>query len=482
MDKKSAGDFLRKPPASVEAEQAVLSAILTNNKAFERVGEFLKPEHFVEAMHQKIYAAIAKLVEKGHQADVSNLKDYLKSKDEIIDVDMEYLAKLTGGGVSVVSARNYGELVYDLAMRRSLIEVGTDIVNDAFSGNIVDKNSRIQIETAEQKIYDLAIEGYVEGGLKNFEETLTSSMKGIEQAYKNDGHISGISTGFDALDKKLGGLQPSDLLIIAGRPGMGKTALGLNIAFNVANEVLNKRAPTKLTGPVAFFSLEMSSDQLASRVLSFSAEVPGHKMRIGAISDEEFLRVTEHSRALGSLPMYIDDTPDISVSGIRTRARRLKRTHGGLSLVVIDYVQLIGSSGPRRQDNRVQEVSEITRALKVLAKELDVPVIALSQLSRGVEARDDKRPLLADLRESGSIEQDADVVMFVYREAYYHERKEPEEPNSEAYLAWKAKMDRIRNKAEIIIAKQRHGPTGSVDVAFVGEYIKFGNFYDGSEK
>jgi replicative DNA helicase len=324
------------------------------------------------------------------------------------------------------------------------------------------------------------VEGDAEGGLKNFADTLPGSMQMIEQAYRREGY-SGISTGLDAMDRMLGGLQPSDLIIIAARPSMGKTALSLNIAFNVANEVLNKRNPEKLSGPVAFFSLEMSADQLATRVLSFSAEVDGDKILKGKINDEEFSKLAEVSRALSVLPLYIDDTPALSVSGIRTRARRLKRKHGGLSLIVVDYVQLIGSSGPRRQDNRVQEVSEITRALKVLAKELDVPVVALSQLSRAVENREGKKPQLADLRESGSIEQDADVVMFIYREAYYLEREEPNEAGSDAYLAWKSKMDRVRNKAEIMVAKQRRGPTGSISLAFVREYTKFGNFYDGSE-
>jgi replicative DNA helicase len=482
MAENAKGDFLRKPPASVEAEQAVLSSIITNNKAFERVSEFLRPEHFTEGLHRKIYEACSRLVEKGHLADAITVKNYLELKGEMAEGGAKYLAELAGSAVSVVNAYDYGRLVYEMALKRDLIGIGTDIVNGAFGGESAESSAQDQIEKAEQKLYELATEGVDESGLQNFEDTLGSSMSMIEQAYKSDGSISGVSTGFDALDKKLGGLQPSDLIIIASRPGMGKTALSLNIAFNVANEVLNGRAPEKLKGPVAFFSLEMSSDQLAGRVLSFSAEVPSHKMRTGSITEEEFTRVAEHSRALSTLPMFIDDTPDITVSGIRTRARRLKRIHGGLSLIVIDYIQLISSPGGRRQDNRVQEVSEITRGLKILAKELDVPVIALSQLSRLVEQREDKRPQLADLRESGSIEQDADVVMFIYREAYYEEGKKPEDTNGEAYLAWRSKMDRIRNKATLIIAKQRHGPTGDVSVAFVGEYVKFGNFYDGTEK
>ncbi|MDR1476774.1 MAG: replicative DNA helicase, partial [Rickettsiales bacterium] len=449
------------------------------NKAWEKVGEFLRPEHFIESAHRKIYGACAKLIEKGHLADAITLKNYFESAGELEGFDPQYLSDLASSAVSIVNAYDYGRLVYDLALKRDLIGIGTDIVNDAFGGG-EGEAARGQIEKAEQKLYDLATEGEADAGLVGFDETLKSSMGSIEQAYRNDGSISGISTGFDVMDKKLGGLHPSDLVVIAGRPGMGKTALGLNIAFNAANEVLNKRAPPKLSGPVAFFSLEMSSDQLAARVLSFSAEVQGHKMRTGGITEEEFTKIAEHSRALATLPLFIDDTPDITVSGIRTRARRLKRVHGGLALIVIDYIQLISTPGGRKSDSRVQEVSEITRQLKVLAKELDVPVIALSQLSRLVEQRDDKRPLLSDLRESGSIEQDADIVMFVYREAYYEERKEPEDTGSEEYLKWKSKMDRVRNKAEIIVAKQRHGPTGTVEVSFVGEYIRFGNLLEGS--
>lgn len=476
------GDFLRRPPSSVEAEQALLSAIITNNKALEKVSEFLRNEHFIEKAHQIIYDACVKLIEKGHLADIITLKNYLSQSGELEAIGgVDYLTSLANNAVSIINAGDYGKLIYDCAIKRNLINIGTDIVNSAFGGESEEETSaNSQIQVAEQKLYDLATSGYTEGGLQNFEESLRSSLHIIEKAYQSDGSISGMSTGIDNLDKKLGGLHPSDLMIVAGRPGMGKTAFAVNLAFNVANEVLNKRGPENLQGPVAFFSLEMSADQLASRILSFSAEVSAHKMRTGNITEEEFNRIAEHSRALATVPIFIDDTPDLTVSAIRTRCRRLKRQHGGLSLIVIDYIQLLNSPGGKKSENRVQEISEMTRGLKILAKELDVPVIALSQLSRSVEARDDKKPLLSDLRESGSIEQDADVVLFVYRESYYYERQEPENENSEEYLKWKAKLERIKNMAEIIIAKQRHGPTGSVDVAFVGEYFKFGNFYDGT--
>jgi len=470
------GDFLRRPPASVEAEQAVLSAIITNNKAFERVADFLRAEHFSEGLHGRIYGACVTLIEKGHLADVITLKNYLELQGGFEKEQADYLASLAGSAVSVVNAEDYGRLVFDTAQKRMLISLGTEMVNSAHSDQ---KDASAQIEDAEQRLYDLSARG-ADNRMMGFDTALRDSLGIIEKAYKSDGHLSGISTGLDALDKKLGGLQPSDLLVIAGRPGMGKTALGLNIAFNVANEVMNGRNPAKLKGPVSFFSLEMSADQLTSRVLSSTAEVSSHNMLKGTITESDFQKITEYSRQLAALPLFIDDTPGISVSSIRTRARRLKQQNGGLSLIVIDYIQLIEAAlGPRRDGNRVQEVSEITRGLKILAKELDVPVVALSQLSRGVEGREDKRPLLADLRESGSIEQDADIVMFVYREAYYLERQEPKEVNSDAWVKWKTEMDKIRNKADLIIAKQRRGPTGLVELSFIGEYTKFGNFYNG---
>ncbi len=476
------GNFLRRPPSSVEAEQALLSAIITNNRAIEKVSEFLRPEHFVELSHKKIYETCAKLIEKGHLADVITLKNYLSQSGELDAVGgVDYLTNLANNIVSVINVDDYGRLIYECALKRELINIGTDVVNAAFGDtNGEEMSASNQIQHAEQQLYELSASGLAEDGPKTFDKALNSSLEIIQAAYQSDGSISGMSTGIESLDRKIGGLHPSDLMIVAGRPGMGKTAFALNIAFNVANEVLNNRGPKNLQGPAVFFSLEMSQDQLASRVLSFSAEVSAHKMRNGQISDEEFNRIAEHARALGTIPMFIDDTPDLSVSAIRTRCRRLKRISGGLSLIVIDYIQLLNSPGGRKSENRVQEISEMTRGLKMLAKELDVPVIALSQLSRAVESREDKKPQLSDLRESGSIEQDADIVLFVYRESYYIENSPPkEDPGSDKYIKWKARLDRVKNMAEIIVAKQRHGPTGSVDVAFVGEYFKFGNFYDG---
>jgi len=473
------GDSLRRPPANVEAEQALLGAMLLNTRVLERVSEYLRPEHFVEAMHQKIYAAALTLSEKGHLVDAITVKNFLAIGGEDADLT-EYIARLASAPTLSVSAGEYGKLIYDLALKRDLIDLGSEVAERAFGAGDEPIGAVEQIEMAEQQLYDLADKGDSDKGPMGLEVVMKSSLGVIEAAYRNDGKLSGISTGITRIDTQIGGLHPTDLVVIAARPGMGKTALGLNIAFNVANEVLNGRAPKDLNGPVAFFSLEMSADQLATRVLSFTAEIGGDKLLNGRISQEEFNRVAEMSRALATLKLFTDDTPGITVQSIRTRARRLKRAHGGLSLIVIDYIQLISvPGGSRNFDNRVAQVSEITRGLKMLAKELGVPVIALSQLSRAVEQRDDKKPQLADLRESGSIEQDADMVMFIYREAYYFGREEPSEMNSEAWISWKAKMDRIRNRATIMIAKQRHGPTGDIDVAFIGEYTKFDNLYEG---
>ncbi len=487
MDKNSgnlSGDFLRKPPSSVEAEQAVLSAIITNNRALDKVIDYLKVEHFTEKMHQQIFDAILKIMSKGHLVDIITLKHYLESNG-VLDIagGVDYLSSLASSAVSIINVNDYGRLVYECAVKRNLIEIGTDIVNDAFGGSSENEelSAEKQIDNAEGKLYELSMFGENSNGPRGLSDTLSTSMQIIEEAYRADGSISGISTGIKDLDSKLGGFHPSDLLIIAGRPGMGKTALALNLAVNVANEVLNGRGPKKLQGPVLFFSLEMSADQLASRILSTNAEVNGNKIRNGSITEDEFNRLIEFQRALKDFPIFIDDTPDITVPMMRTRARRIKSSQKGLSLIVVDYIQLINSAVGRRSDNRVQEISEITRGLKMLAKELDVPVIALSQLSRMVEQRDDKKPQLSDLRESGSIEQDADSVMFVYREAYYHQKKMPTsaDPNSEEYVKWQSRLKKIENMAEILIAKQRHGPTGEVKVSFVGEYFKFSDFYDG---
>jgi len=467
----------RNPPTNVEAEQALLGAILVNNRAFEQVSEFLRSEHFAVPAHSRIFDAIRRQVERGQEANPTTLQFFFEGDVELKDMGGHvYLARLAASAVTVINARDYGRTIHDLFLRRQLINLGEDTVNEAYSQEIDDR-AIDQIERAEQRLYDLATVGDYQGGFQDFPSVLTSAIKMAEAAYKRDGQLIGVSTGLADLDALLGGLHDSDLIILAGRPSMGKTALATNIAYNAAR---NYRTETDETGNevavdgavVAFFSLEMSAEQLATRILSETAEVGSDAIRRGKLSGVEFHKIVEASHELQRAPIFIDDTPALTVSALRTRARRLKRQHG-LGLIVVDYLQLL-SSASARQDNRVQEVSEITRGLKTLAKELNVPVIALSQLSRQVEQRDDKRPQLSDLRESGSIEQDADVVMFIFREEYYESRHEPREGTPEHH-AWQENMDRIHNIAEVIVAKQRHGPTGKAKLHFNALLTKFGN-------
>lgn len=470
-------------PKNTDAERALLSAILINNRAYEKVSEFLFSEHFAEKANGKIYSACIRLIEKGHLADPITLKNFLEQDGELQEIGGEdYINSLIDASVSIINVEDYGKLIRDRAVRRELIDLGQNIANSAYKDDL-ETTAFDQIEQAEQKLFELATIGQLESGFSSFSKALTDAVINAEYAYKSDSNISGLSTGFTDLDKMIGGLHQSDLMILAGRPGMGKTNVALNLAFNAANEVLNGRNPKDLEGPVAFFSLEMSSDQLAARILSSQAEVSAHKMRTGNINEEEFERLTEFAKALDTVPLYIDDTPGISVPAIRTRARRLARNHGDkLSLIVIDYLQLLSAPGGQRVENRVQELSQMTRGLKILAKELNVPVLALSQLSRQVEQREDKKPQLSDLRESGSIEQDADIVMFVYREFYYHQMKEPD-PNTDKYQTWAETAQRIKNKADILIEKQRHGPTGKVGLFYHPEFFKLTDYYDsGNDK
>ncbi len=477
------GDFLRRPPSSVEAEQAVLSAIIGNNRSLDKVIDYLKPEHFSEKMNAQIYDACLKLSAKGHLVDIITLKHYLEANGTLdIAGGEEYLTKLASSTIFIVNVGDYGKLVYECALKRSLIDIGTDIVNDAFGGSeeAEELTAEKQIDNAESKLYTLSSLGEMSKGPQKLADTFSTAMSTIEEAYKSTDSISGISTGMKDLDKILSGFHPSDLVILAARPGMGKTALALNLAVNVASQVLEGKGPKKMQGPVLFFSLEMSADQLASRILSTNAEINGENIMSGNIKEQDFEKLVQMQSALAELPIYVDDTPGISVPMIRTRARRIKsQSQNKLSLIVVDYVQLLTSTSSKRSDNRVQEVSEITRGLKMLAKELDVPVLALSQLSRMVEQRDDKKPQLADLRESGSIEQDADIVLFIFREYYYHLKKEPNDPTSQEYIDWKKKKERIKNKAEIIIAKHRRGAIGKISASYIAEYVKFGDFFEG---
>jgi replicative DNA helicase len=479
---------IRVPPYNTEAEQALLGAIFRNNLAHGRVADFLEPEHFGNAVHGRIYAAIGKLIERGQIANPVTLKNLFDQDGALAEIGgAQYLTRLAEAAVTIINAEDYGRRIHDLHLRRQLIGLGEDVVNEAFQHDLEDP-ALAQIERAEQKLYDLASTGQAEGGFRPFKQALADALGMAEAAFKRDGRTVGVATGFIDLDKKLGGLHPSDLVIAAGRPGMGKTAFATNIAFHAAKA--HRTAPGPDGSAIAedgavigFFSLEMSAEQLATRILAEESGVPSDRIRRGDVGRDDFDKFVAASQRLAAVPLYIDDTPALSISALRTRARRLKRQQG-LGLIVIDYLQLMRPAPSRGgPENRVQEISEITRGLKAIAKELNVPVLALSQLSRAVEQREDKRPQLSDLRESGSIEQDADVVMFIFREEYYHPRLEPvrrpeqsDEKFNEAYDRWREHGDTIGGLAEIIIAKQRHGPIGTVKLHFEAETTKFDNF------
>jgi replicative DNA helicase len=461
---------VRVPPHNYEAEQALLGALLHNNQSYERVAEILEAHHFADAVHGRIYAAIGRLVERGQVADPITLRDYFDKDDALEEVGgSQYLIQLATSVVSILNTQDYAKLLHDLHLRRQLIDLGEGVVNGAYNFDL-EKSAVQQIETTEQSLFELASAGDTERGFVPFETAITQAIERAEVAFRRDGHIVGVTTGFSDLDQWLGGLHPSDLLILAGRPSMGKTAISTNIAFNAAKAHMEGKEGEGAA--VAFFSLEMSAEQLAARLLAQESGISSDKIRRGELRDEDFPKFVEVSRKLSQLPLYIDDTPALSVSAVRTRARRLKRQKG-LGMIVIDYLQLLQPpTGRANVNNRVQEVSEITQGLKALAKELDVPVLALSQLSRAVEQREDKRPQLSDLRESGSIEQDADVVMFLFRAEYYESRKEPPE-GTEKHREWEERMAQIRNITEVIISKQRHGPIGTVKLFFNASLTKF---------
>ena len=482
-EKTASSDTLpfRAAPHNLEAEQALLGAILVNNEAHDRVSGFLEPQHFYDPLHQQIYETAAKLIANGKQATPITLKTFFESA-EPIDATLtvsQYLGRLAANAATIINARDYGRTIYDLASRRQLIVIGEDMVNTAYDSP-VDFPPKEQIEEAETRLFSLAETGKYGQGFSSFSSALTAAVEMANAAYQRDGGLSGIATALKALDGKMGGLQPSDLIILAGRPSMGKTALVTNIAFNVARaraRSLRDRPDLSPTDPahdgavVGFFSLEMSAEQLATRIMSEQAGIPSEKIRRGMIEEVEFKRLVEASQEMASLPLFIDQTGGISIAQLAARARRLKRQQG-LGLIIVDYLQLLTGSARRSSENRVQEVSQITTSMKALAKELNVPIIALSQLSRAVENREDKRPQLADLRESGSIEQDADVVMFVYREEYYVERAKPSEGTAE-FQEWMEKMKLISGRAEVIIGKQRHGPVGTVDLQFEASVTRF---------
>ena len=450
-------------PNNIEAEQSVIGSILVSNEIFDEINIILTSKNFYDPMHQKIFSAIEKLIYSGMLANPITLKNYFeKEKDEINVPD--YLVKITKFSTSSRQTIEYSKLIYDLFVKRELIKISENIIDTA-KLNDLDHDGQSIIENFEKSLFDLAEKGSFSSSLVKFDEAMKMTIEMASNAYKNDEGIVGVPTGLTDLDDRLGGLHKSDLLIIAGRPSMGKTALATNIAFNAAKKI--QEDGRKST--IAFFSLEMSSEQLSTRILAEQSRIKSNDIRRGRISEDQFDKFIETSKNIAELPLYIDETPAISIAALSNRARRIKRLYG-LDMVVVDYIQLMRASNYK--DGRVQEISEITQGLKALAKELSVPVLALSQLSRAVEQRDDKKPQLSDLRESGSIEQDADVVMFVYREAYYLERKEPQ-PATVDHAEWQSKMNDIANRAEIIIGKQRHGPTGNVFLEFEAMFTRF---------
>ena len=454
---------IKELPNNIEAEQSVIGSILLNNEIFDEINLLINSKNFYDPMHQKIYMAIEKLIYSGMLANPITLKNYFENEKDELNIP-NYLFKITKFSTSSRQAIEYSKLIYDLYVKRELIKISENIIDTA-KLNDLDNDGKSIIENFEKSLFDLAEKGSFSSSLVKFDEAMKMTIEMASSAYKNEEGIVGVPTGLTDLDYRLGGLHKSDLLIIAGRPSMGKTALATNIAFNAAKKIQNDGRKST----IAFFSLEMSSEQLSTRILAEQSRIKSNDIRRGKISEEQFDKFIEISKNISELPLYIDETPAISIAALSNRARRIKRLYG-LDMVVVDYIQLMKASNFR--EGRVQEISEITQGLKALAKELSVPVLALSQLSRAVEHRDDKKPQLSDLRESGSIEQDADVVMFVYREAYYLQGKEPR-PATVEHAEWQAKMNDVSHLAEIIIGKQRHGPTGNVMLEFEAMFTKF---------
>ncbi|CAI8183199.1 MAG: replicative DNA helicase [Planktomarina sp.] len=464
-------------PHSIEAEQQLLGALLTNNDLFDRIASVIKPDHFYDPVHARIFEVASARISKNNLASPVTLKTFMAEDAGLAELGgPAYLIRLAGAAISAFAVRDYAEMIHDLAIRRELITVGNDIAAKATRVDL-ESEPKEQIVEAEQKLYALAEQGQTNQGFQSFLTAVTDAVKVANAAYQRDGGLAGVATGLTDLDKKLGGLHPSDLLILAGRPSMGKTSLATNIAFNIARAY--KKGITASGeegaidgGVVGFFSLEMSAEQLATRILSEVAEIPSNQIRRGDFTESEFRRIVDAAKELEAAPLFIDDTPALQISQLAARARRLKRTHG-LDALFVDYLQLVRGAG--RTENRVNEISEITMGLKAIAKELNIPVIALSQLSRQVENREDKRPQLSDLRESGSIEQDSDVVMFVFREEYYKEREKPGDNELDKMVIWQEEMERLHGRAEVVIGKQRHGPIGSVELSFEGQFTRFGN-------
>ncbi|MBE8191107.1 MAG: replicative DNA helicase [Alphaproteobacteria bacterium] len=473
------------PPQNLDAEQGLLGALLLDNNVMEQVTDFLNEAHFFDPVHQRIYDTISKMITNGNLASPVTLKTYLEADEGLAQVGgAVYLARLASNATTLANAKEYGRTIYDLALRRELIALGENMAQTAREA-VIEQNPQDQIEAVEQSLYELAEKGPGSAGFMTFSHSLTGAVDMVTRAYESDGKLSGIDTGFIDLNALLGGFQPSDLVVLAGRPAMGKTALATNIAFHIAQEYQKAERDGDITdyddgtrkvnrgGVVGFFSLEMSAEQLAMRLLVEHSNVAARDIRQGEIDDEEYERICNVSTKLHEIPLYIDHTGAIPMATLAARARRLKRQHG-LDFLVIDYLQLVRASSGRSNDGRVQEVSEVTQGLKALAKELNIPILALSQLSRQVEMRDDKRPQLSDLRESGAIEQDADVVMFVFRESYYLMREKPDEGTDE-FLTWQETMNEKNGLAEIIVGKNRHGATATIETAFYAAHTRFSN-------
>ena len=471
---ESSTNISRSIPINVGAEQSLLGAILSNNLALEKVEDFLEPKHFSSKINSIIFDTLKRFITNNQIADITTIKVFLENNEDFIaNGGMKYLLEIAENSVSIINAKQYGELIYDLYLRRELIDVGTELVNKSYS-DFQEENSNSIIEKVELELFNLTNDGEKQRGPKIFTDVLSDTLDYAEKAFKKSSDVAVLKTALSDLDKKIGGLHKSDLIIIAGRPSMGKTAFATNIASNICMDKLN----LKKKNNVLFFSLEMSSEQLATRLLSEMSKIPSEKIRTGNISKMDFEKLLKNSEKIKNLSLFIDDSPALTLSAIRSRSRRLKRKDG-LDLIIIDYLQLINSECRNLNDNRVKEISEITRGLKAIAKEFNIPVIALSQLSRKVEDREEKRPQLADLRESGSIEQDADLVVFLYREEYYLARTEPPE-GTEKHITWTDKMEKIHNIAEVIVAKNRHGPISRVKLHFNASNTKFSDLAESS--
>ncbi|RZI47789.1 replicative DNA helicase [Rickettsiales endosymbiont of Peranema trichophorum] len=463
----------REMPHNINAEQGLLGALLNNNEYFNKIGDFLLQEHFYLPLHAKIYQNIIHLIDRNLIANPITLKSLLDQDETLKELGVggfDYLVKLSAAATSIINVESFARVIYETAIRRMLIQIGEDIVNDSFEENLK-KGAEAQIEAAEQKLFELAIRGTYNSRLSHIRNVLHNTLQQLSTAMKKGHKVNGVPTGFVELDNYIGGMHPSDLIIIAARPSMGKTSLAVNIGLNAADRLLGEsKASKEKPKSVGIFSLEMSAEQIVTRMLSMRSKVRGTKIRLCSIGKEDFVALSRESSYLNELPIFIDDTAALSISALRTKARRLRRQHN-LGLIIVDYLQLMTSKGTA--ENRVNEIGEISQGLKAIAKELEVPVIALSQLSRAVESREDKKPQLSDLRESGNIEQDADVVMFIYREEYYMERKKPSE--EEKRREWQTKLEPIKNIAEIMISKQRNGPVGSVFLRFDSDFTSFAN-------